>query len=323
MAAYRPPTGKLPVLQSSQTTLRSSVTTTGVGLHSGRPVRMTMRPAAANTGIIFHRTDIGGRNGDVVARFDNVHSTKLSTCMRNAAGTEVCTVEHVMAALYGLGVDNVLIELDGKEAPIKDGSALPFVDMILKAGILDLGVVRRAMRIRRSVKVSDGNKSAALHPHAGFRVRCEIDFDAEVISRQVKDVELSVPGAFATQVADARTFVRKSDIDMLQKNGLGLGGSLDNAVVVDGDRILNPDGLRTADEFVRHKALDVVGDLSLAGYPILGRFDGVRMGHALNNRLLTALFEQPDAYEIVTLGRRVTEKAGDRRLATAAAAAAF
>lgn len=309
------------MLQSTQTTLRASVTTTGVGLHSGRPVRMTMRPAAANTGIVFHRTDIGGRAGDVPARFDNVHSTKLSTCMRNEAGTEVCTVEHVMAALYGLGVDNLVVELDGKEAPIKDGSSLAFVDMILKAGILDLGVARKALKIRRTVKVAEGNKSAALLPHAGFRVRCEIDFDAEAISRQVKDVELSVPGVFATQVADARTFVRKADIEMLKKNGLALGGSLDNAVVVDGSVILNPDGLRTADEFVRHKALDVVGDLSLAGYPILGRFDGVRMGHALNNRLLMVLFEQPDAYEIVTLGRRAVEPAGEtRRLAAAAAA---
>jgi UDP-3-O-[3-hydroxymyristoyl] N-acetylglucosamine deacetylase len=274
---------------SPQRTLRQPIGCVGVGLHTGRKVALTLRPAPAGTGIRFRRTDM---DAEVPARFDRVLDTRLCTVLAPEGRPEVRigTVEHVMAALSGCGVDNAVVELDGPEVPILDGSAAPFVFLIGCAGVVPQGLERRAIRIRRTVRVTDGEAEAVLMPaDQGFEVELGIAFQDAAIGRQHM-VWRAGEAAFRRDLSHARTFARAADIVALRAAGLARGGSLDNAVVVDGDRILNPGGLRMADEFVRHKVLDVVGDLALAGAPLLGRFAGRRSGHALNNRVLRALF---------------------------------
>jgi UDP-3-O-[3-hydroxymyristoyl] N-acetylglucosamine deacetylase len=274
---------------SPQRTLRQPIGCVGVGLHTGRKVALTLRPAPAGTGIRFRRTDM---DAEVPARFDRVLDTRLCTVLAPEGRPEVRigTVEHVMAALAGCGVDNAVVELDGPEVPILDGSAAPFVFLIGCAGVVPQGLERRAIRVRRTVRVTDGEAEAVLMPSdQGFEVELGIAFQDAAIGRQHM-VWRAGEAAFRRDLSHARTFARAADIAALRAAGLARGGSLDNAVVVDGDRILNPGGLRMADEFVRHKVLDVVGDLALAGAPLLGRFTGRRSGHALNNRVLRALF---------------------------------
>lgn len=286
-----------------QTTIRSAVTFQGVGLHSGAPVRMTIQPASANYGIWFRRTDIDSFDPLVPARWDAVVSSRLCTLIANRAGTTVSTIEHVMAALAGTGIHNALIEIDGPEVPILDGSAAPFVAGIMARGLRELDVPVRALRILAPVEVRDGEAVARLEPAGdALEMRFDIDFSDRAIGRQSKQLVLA-NGAFVRELSDSRTFCRRADVETMQANGLALGGTYSNAVVVDGERVLSPGGLRHADEPVRHKMLDALGDLALAGGPILGRYVGQRAGHALTNRLLRELFRHPEALRMVELGR--------------------
>lgn len=279
---------------SRQRTLKSRVSCTGVGLHSGARVGMALTPGDENSGILFVRTDLAGAP-IVHGRWDSVIDTRMGTTLSNVNGVSVATVEHVMAALAGLGVDNVVVEVDGPEVPIMDGSAAPFVFLIECAGIVEQDAPRRAVRVLAPVVVEGRGWSASLLPAARAGMDIEIDFDNPAISRQFLSLDLE-GGTFKRDLARARTFGFLHEVEQLQAAGLARGGSLENAVVISGDTILNPGGLRFQDEFIRHKALDAVGDLFLAGGPIIGRFQGVRTGHAANNRLLRALFARKDAW---------------------------
>jgi UDP-3-O-[3-hydroxymyristoyl] N-acetylglucosamine deacetylase len=282
-----------------QTTLKGETTLVGMGLHSGRPARLGLRPAIGG-GIRFHRVDVTDRDNVIPARFDLVSDTRLCTVLTNAAGVSVSTVEHLMAALAGTGVTHAIIEIDGPEVPIMDGSALRFVQAILRAGLRNLGGAGRAIRILAPVREVQGDASAEIAPAPMLSIDFEIDFPDAAIGRQARALAL-VNGAFVHELSDCRTFCRHADIEAMRSAGLALGGSLDNAVVVEGDRVLNPGGFRRADECVRHKMLDAVGDLALAGAPILGAYRGVRAGHGLTNRLLRRLFATEGAWEEVTL----------------------
>jgi UDP-3-O-[3-hydroxymyristoyl] N-acetylglucosamine deacetylase len=278
-----------------QATVRTAIDFRGVGLHSGRPARLRISPASAHYGIWFKRTDLRGIDALIPARWDAVADTRLSTLLANRDGATVGTVEHVMAALAGLGVDNALIEIDGPEVPILDGSSRPFVEAIVAAGVAPLEGERRCIRILKPIEVVDGDRMARLEPSERFELDLGIDFEAEAIGHQTVRLALG-PGDFRRELAACRTFCLLSEIEAMRANGLARGGSLDNAVVVDGAEVLNPEGLRRRDEFVRHKALDAVGDLALAGAPIVGRHVARRSGHEMTNRLLRALFARPDAW---------------------------
>jgi UDP-3-O-[3-hydroxymyristoyl] N-acetylglucosamine deacetylase len=255
-------------------------------------------PAAADTGIVFRRTDVTDRDPMVPARHDMTVHVPLCTRLANADGVTVSTVEHVMAALAGLGVHNAVVEVSGPEIPILDGSSAPFVRAILKAGIRHLDAPLWALKVLRAVEVTDGTASARLEPSDGLQIDFDIDFEDVAIGRQSREIDLA-NGAFVHQLCDSRTFCRLSDVEKMRNAGLALGGTMHNAVVVDGGEVLSPGGLRHRDEPVRHKMLDALGDLSLAGGPILGRYRGVRAGHTLTNRLLRKLFDTPGAVEWV------------------------
>ena len=287
-----------------QVTLSRSVELQGVGLHSGAAVPLKIRPAAAGSGIIFRRTDLGTIDRsvtDIPARYDYVCDTIMSTNLANEAGTMVGTVEHLMSALAGLGVNNAMVEVGGPEVPVMDGSAADFAEAIAGAGLSSLNTRRRAIRILKPVVLEDGVKSCALLPGDGFTVEFEIDFDNPLIGRQVFRAALG-DDTFLQEVCRARTFGFLKDVKALWAAGLARGGSLDNAIVLDGGRVMNEDGLRFADEFVRHKVLDAIGDLALAGAPIIGRYQGVQAGHAMNNQILQALFADQDAWEYAEPG---------------------
>lgn len=278
-----------------QQTLKAPIGCVGVGLHSGRRVNLTLRPAPVNHGISFRRTDLGV---DIAARFDCVTETRLCTVLETD-GARVGTVEHVVAALAGCGIDNAVVELDGPEPPALDGSAAPFVFLVDCAGIVAQDAPRSRIEILRSVRVEDGDAFAELRPGSvGFDMTLSIEFLAVAIGRQALALRLN-PHSFRQELARARTFTLLSEIEEMRAVGLAQGGSLDNAVVVDQERVLNPGGLRSPDEFVRHKMMDAVGDLALAGAPLLGRFIGHRSGHTLNNRLLRALFADRAAWREV------------------------
>ncbi len=278
-----------------QATLRTSAHFQGLGLHAGLPVQMSVLPAQAGHGIVFHRTDIGGMQGRIEARWDQVVPSKLCTVLANRAGAQVSTVEHLMAALAGCGIHNALIEIDGPEVPILDGSAAPFVRAFLAAGVQELGAPLTLLSVLRPVEVTQGQARAALAPADIFEIDFQISFADAAIGAQGKTLNMA-NGAFVRELCDSRTFCRQADVDFMRQNGLALGGTLENAVVFDGARVLSPGGLRHRDEPVRHKMLDALGDLALAGAPILGRYTGVRAGHALTNRLLHALFADPRNY---------------------------
>lgn len=275
-------------------TLKASIGCVGVGLHSGRRASVTLHPAAAGTGIVFRRSDLGI---EIPALFDRVTDTRLCTAIGEGEG-RIGTIEHVMAALAGCGVDDAVVEVDGPEVPIMDGSAAPFVFLIDCAGIVTTAAPRETIEVLRPVRVEDATGAfAELLParEAAFDAELEIDFPNTAIGRQNATLRVT-PRSFRETLADARTFTLAEDVARLRSIGLAQGGSLANAVVVDGPMILNPGGLRRADEFVRHKLLDVVGDLALAGAPLQARFRGSRSGHALNNRLLRALFADASAW---------------------------
>lgn len=256
---------------------------------------MTLRPGDTDTGIVFMRTDVDEEVGLVLARHTSVVDTRLCTVIGNGAGTTVGTIEHLMAALRASGIDNAVIELDGPEVPIMDGSSAPFMFLIECAGTTDQGVARRSIRILHPVQVDEGDKSARLLPADGSHFGFEIDFPSKAIGQQKFACTLT-EGTFKQAIARARTFGFLHEVEYLRKVGLARGGSLDNAIVVDADTVLNPEGLRFADEFVRHKTLDAIGDLYLAGGPIIGRYVGVKAGHDLNSKLLATLFATPTAW---------------------------
>ncbi len=277
-----------------QNTIASPVTFRGKGLHGGAPVRLRLLPAAAGFGIWFKRLDVAPGRALIHARWDNVTQSSLCTVLGNEYGVGVSTVEHLMAALAGCGIHNALIEIDGPEVPILDGSAARFVRAILKAGLRQLDSPVHVIEILRPVEVRRGDAWARLEPGPDFRIGFHIDFDAPAIGRQQRALDMA-NGAFVRELSTSRTFCRLGDVTAMRANGLALGGSLENAVVVDGDRVLSPGGLRYPDEPVRHKMLDALGDLALSGAPILGHYHGHKAGHALTNRLLHALFTEPGA----------------------------
>jgi UDP-3-O-[3-hydroxymyristoyl] N-acetylglucosamine deacetylase len=281
-----------------QRTLKDSIRATGIGLHSGAKVYMTLRPAPANTGIVFRRLDLP-EPVDIPADAMSVTQTTLGTTLERGAG-KVATVEHLMSAFAGLGIDNAFIDLTAPEVPIMDGSAAPFVFLLQSAGIEEQNAAKRFIRIVRPVVVEDGDKWARLTPHNGFRVNFEIDFDHPVLRkhRQKASLDFSTT-AFLKEISRARTFGFLRDVETLRSHDLALGGSMDNAIVMDEYRVLNEDGLRFRDEFVRHKVLDAVGDLYLLGCCLIGEFTGFKSGHRLNNLLLRALLREPATHEEV------------------------
>lgn len=282
-----------------QTTLKSTATFDGIGLHTGASVMLRVAPAPVGHGIRFFRADIGGAAGIIPALYDRVVTSPLCTRIENDAGVSVSTIEHLMAALSGCGIHNALVTLDGPEVPIMDGSALEFVRGIVAVGIRVQNAPIEAIRVLKTVEVRDGQSLARLDPSEVLSIDFDIDFDDAAIGRQRRSMKLS-NGAFVRELADSRTFCRQSDVDKMLANGLARGGTLENAVVVDGERVLSPGGLRHADEAVRHKMLDALGDLATAGAPILGRYTGVRSGHAMTNRLVTALLADPSNFARVT-----------------------
>lgn len=285
--------------QSLQTTLKSPVSFAGVGLHSGRPVDLTVKPASAEYGIWFRRTDVVGRDALIPARWDAVVPAPLCTKLMNGAGVSVSTVEHLMAALSGCGIHNALIEIDGAEVPILDGSSARFVASFLGRGVRQLRAPIRAIRVLQPVEVREGDALARLEPADTFEIDFRIEFADAAIGTQSKILNMG-NGAFIRELCDSRTFCRRVDIEAMRAHGLALGGVPgENAVVFDGDLVASPGGLRYADEPVRHKMLDAMGDLALASCPILGRYTGVRAGHALTNALMRALFAHPQAYRLV------------------------
>lgn len=280
-----------------QNTLKSTATLTGQGLHSGQPVTLTVHPAPADHGIVFIRTDIVEGDARISATWDRVVPSRLCTLIANDDGVSVSTIEHVMAALAGCAITNAVIEVDGPEVPILDGSAAPFAAAFLRAGIVEQDAPLQVLRVLRAVEVREGEAVARLEPAPSLEMQFSIDFADAAIGRQQKALTLA-NGTFLRELSDSRTFCRQADVDAMRRAGLALGGTLENAVVVEGDRVLSPGGLRHRDEPVRHKMLDALGDLSLAGAPILGRYIGTRAGHALTNKLLRALFADPLAYRM-------------------------
>jgi len=281
-----------------QQTLKSQISCSGVGLHSGIDVTMTLIPAEAGHGIVFKRTDLAEGENLIPARYDAVSDTKLCSVIRNDAGASVGTIEHFMAAVAALGIDNLLVEIDGPEVPAMDGSSEPFAFLIDCAGIVEQQSARQVIRVLKPVSVADGASTITLSPSDGFSIDMAIDFSSDAIGRQTRSVEVC-SSEFRAQIAKARTFGFRHEVEALQKMGLGRGGSLENAVIVDGHTVMNEEGLRYEDEFVRHKILDCIGDLALAGWSLHGRIEAERTGHALNNKLLHALFADASNWDLV------------------------
>jgi UDP-3-O-[3-hydroxymyristoyl] N-acetylglucosamine deacetylase len=284
--------------KQKQKTLERHVSCLGVGLHSGQEVRMVLNPAPVDTGIVFKRSDITGFDNMIPANYNKVTKTQLGTTLSNDQGTMVSTVEHLMAALWGCGIDNALIDVNGVEIPIMDGSSEPFVFLIECAGIKEQHQERKLIKVLKQVEVRDGDKFALVKPSDDFAIDLEIDFNSRAISNQ-KCVYSSSSVSFKTDLCRARTFGFDHEVEHLRSIGLARGGSLDNAIVISGDKVLNKEGLRYADEFVRHKLLDCIGDFYLAGNRIQGNFTAYKSGHALNNNLLHKLLDDRHAYEII------------------------
>jgi UDP-3-O-[3-hydroxymyristoyl] N-acetylglucosamine deacetylase len=302
-------------LARRQTTLKNAIHCSGTPIHNGGHVTMAMLPAPAGHGIVFRRTDIAGRGVIIPADWNHVADMPMCTALE-AEGVQIATVEHLMAALSGCGIDNLLIEINGPELPIMDGSAWPFVFLIECAGIAELDAPRRFLKILSPVSVSMSGRSASLLPGEGFTLSFEVDYETGAIARQTSEMEL-VDGTFKNELSRARTYGFLHEVDALRAAGLARGASLDNSIVITGDGILNEGGLRFPDEFVRHKMLDAFGDMYLAGAPILGRFEGVRSGHKLNHRLLRALFQRREAWcwtdsDSVAIGSALPQDAGQR-----------
>ena len=283
-----------------QHTLKNTIHCSGVGLHSGRKLTMSLHAADIDTGIVFRRTDVRNGSSEIAAKFDNVGDTRLCTTLINQDDVSVGTVEHLMAALAGCEIDNAVVEVNGPEVPIMDGSAEPFVFLIECAGVVEQAAPRLAIQILRRVDVKNGNADVSLEPWSGFSISLGIDFSHPSIGQQNLSVDLSA-ASFKSEICRARTFGFLKEVETLRTAGFVQGGSLDNAVVVSADGIMNEDGLRYTDEFVRHKALDCIGDLYLLGGPIQGRFSGNRTGHSINNQLLRTLIADRSAWRLVAM----------------------
>lgn len=285
-----------------QRTLKNLVRATGVGLHTGQKVHLTLRPAAADAGIVFRRVDLANPV-DIKADPYAVGDTRLSSCLEKD-GVRVSTIEHLMSAFAGLGIDNAFVDVTASEVPIMDGSAGPFVFLLQSAGIQEQHAAKKFIRILQPVEARDGDKWVRFEPHNGFKIDLSIDFDHPVFDRSRKSVcvDFSVT-SYVREVSRARTFGFMQDVESMRAQGLALGGSLDNAIVMDEYRVLNTDGLRYSDEFVKHKVLDAIGDLYLLGHPLIGAFSGFKSGHALNNLLLRSLLAQRHAWEFATFER--------------------
>lgn len=295
------------MLHRFETTLASSVQCHGIGLHSGQNVRLGLHPAEAGSGIIFVRLDVKSNQGVVAARYDRVTDTRLGTRITNEQGVCVSTIEHLMAAFWGMGVDNALVTIDGPEVPIMDGSSEPFVALIRDAGTRALATPRRYIEVLDTVTVREGESVMTLSPHAGFALDVEILFSHQAIARQTRVFDSALED-FSGSLSRARTFGFAHEVEQLRTMGLARGGSLENAIVIGEQGVLNREGLRYNDEFVRHKALDCVGDLYLAGHPLLAHVGALRPGHSINNALLRALFAQAHAWRFVTLAPAASYK---------------
>jgi UDP-3-O-[3-hydroxymyristoyl] N-acetylglucosamine deacetylase len=282
-----------------QHTLKKTIDISGIGLHSGRQISMSLRPADAGTGIVFHRTE-GERTVSIKAISANVVDTRMATVI-GKGGLSVSTIEHLMAALSACGIDNLHIDIDGPEVPIMDGSAAPFIERLQEAGLRRLAANRKYLAIRKPVTVIDGEKRVSLIPSRFFRISFDIAFDHPCISLQHRSVKVS-EALFRKDLASARTFGFLREVEFLKANGLARGGSLENAVVIGDDRILNPEGLRFSDEFVRHKILDAIGDFSLIGFPILGHIKAFKAGHDINHKTVEKILACPDCWQLVEFG---------------------
>ena len=296
-----------------QRTLKSLIRASGVGLHTGKKVRIALRPAPADTGVVFRRIDLASPV-DIPARADLVGDVKLCSGLVKG-GVKVYTVEHLMSALSGLGIDNVYVDLDADELPIMDGSASPFALLLQQAGIEEQGAPKKFFKVRKTVEVREGDKWARLEPYAGYKLSFSIDFRHPVIERSTQSVTVDfAETSYVKEIARARTFGFMHEVEDLKGSGLALGGGLENAVVIDDQGVLNEDGLRFADEFIRHKLLDAIGDLYLIGRPLLGAFVAHKSGHALNNRLARAALAEAGALETVVFERAEEAPAGIARL---------
>jgi UDP-3-O-[3-hydroxymyristoyl] N-acetylglucosamine deacetylase len=298
-----------------QRTLKSLIRASGVGLHTGKKVRIALRPAPPDTSVVFRRVDLASPV-DIPARADLVGDVKLCSGLVKD-GVKVYTVEHLMSALSGLGIDNVYVDLDADELPIMDGSASPFALLLQQAGIEEQGAPKKFFKVRKTVEVRDGDKWARLEPYAGYKLSFSIDFRHPVIERSTQSVTVDfAETSYVKEIARARTFGFMHEVEDLKGSGLALGGGLENAVVIDDQGVLNEDGLRFADEFIRHKLLDAIGDLYLIGRPLLGAFVAHKSGHALNNRLARAALAEAGALETVVFERAEEAPAGIARLST-------
>ena len=285
-----------------QRTLKTAVEATGVGLHTGEKVWLTLRPAAADTGIVFRRVDLR-QPVDIPAEATAVSDTRLSTCLE-ANGARVATVEHLMSALSGLGIDNAIVELTSPELPIMDGSAGTFIFLLQSAGVIEQNVPKKFIRIRKTVELKEGDKWVRFEPYNGYRLNFTIDFAHPVFADTKQQVTVDLgEHSYIKEVSRARTFGFMQEVEWMRSQGLALGGNLDNAIVMDEYRVINPDGLRFEDEFVKHKVLDAIGDLYLLGHPLIGAFSGHKSGHALNNALCRALLADEEAWEFVTFDK--------------------
>lgn len=280
-----------------QTTLKQEIKCDGIGLHSGVEVSLKIKPSAAQYGIWFRRTDINTKDNMIAAHYLNVSESELCTTLSNESGATISTVEHLMAAFAGCGIQNALVEVDGPEIPIMDGSSDWFVRKIISVGTKQLIEPLRVIHVKKEISVKTDNSFASITPFSELSISFEIDFEDEAIGYQKKSLNMA-NGSFVKELCNSRTFCRNSDVEAMKKNGLALGGSLDNAIVVSGEKVLNPEGFRYTDECVRHKMLDVLGDLALAGVPIIGAFKGSKSGHSLTNKLLRKLFSDSSAFEM-------------------------
>lgn len=283
----------------NQRSIKNTIHASGVGLHSGKEIILTLKPAPVNTGVVFIRTDLEPK-AEIKATGFNVIDTTLSTALGTNEANKISTVEHLLSAFYGLGIDNIYVEVNNAELPIMDGSSGPFIFLLQSAGIEEQEAAKKFIRVKQEIEVIDGDKKASFVPYEGFKVDFEIDFDHPVFleQEQKSSFEFSTV-AYIKEVSRARTFGFTQDLEYMRKQNLALGGSLENAVVIDKDKILNPEGLRYRNEFVKHKILDAIGDLYLLGHSLIGEYRGFKSGHCLNNKLVRALLENQEAWELI------------------------
>ncbi|MXR36474.1 UDP-3-O-acyl-N-acetylglucosamine deacetylase [Rhodobacteraceae bacterium CH30] len=297
-----------------QRTLAQAVTATGVGLHSGERVKLTLRPAAPDSGIVFRRTDLDPVV-DVRAEPALVNDTRLSSTLVTDTGVRIGTIEHLMSAFAGLGIDNLVIEVTAAEMPIMDGSAAPFIYLLQSAGIVDQAKPKRFIRVKQPIEVVEGDKWVKLEPYAGFSVELSIEFNHPAFNRAPQQVRIDFSGhSYIDEISRARTFGFMHEVEYMKSQGLGLGGNLNNAIVIDDEYVLNPEGLRFPDEFVRHKILDAIGDLYIVGHPLIAAFSGHKSGHAMNNALLRKLLATPSAWEFVSFADAIDVPSSFHRL---------